>query len=58
VITFKQLLQPTPLDLTLHTGDIVFVPESKFSSAAFVLDKLSPMITMFTAAAALGAVAQ
>ena len=53
VISFKQVLQPATLDLTLHSGDIIYVPESKFSSTAYVFDKLSPLITVFTATAAI-----
>lgn len=51
VISFKQVLAPTPLDLTLQSGDLIFVPESGFNRAGYVLEKLSPLVTMFTAAA-------
>ena len=51
VISFKQVLQPAGLDLTLQSGDIIFVPESGFNRVSYVVDKLSPLVTMFTAAA-------
>lgn len=51
VIPFRQLLQPGALDLTLHSGDIVFIPKSGFNNAAYVIEKLSPLVTMFTASA-------
>lgn len=51
VISFKQVLQPGPLELTLHPGDVVYVPESGFNRAAYAIEKLSPLVTAFTAAA-------
>jgi polysaccharide export outer membrane protein len=51
VISFKQVLQPNTIDLTLQTGDIIYVPQSGFNRAAYVLDKLSPLVTLFTASA-------
>lgn len=51
VISFKQVLQPGPLDLTLHSGDVVYVPESGFNRAAYVIEKISPLVTLFTASA-------
>jgi polysaccharide export outer membrane protein len=51
IVPFKQVLQPGPLDLTLQSGDIIFVPESGFNKAAYVIDKLSPAITLFTGSA-------
>jgi polysaccharide export outer membrane protein len=54
VISWNQVLQPSALDLTLQTGDIIFVPESGFNRAAYTLDKLSPLVTLFTAAAFIG----
>jgi len=53
-ISFKQILQPGPMDLTLHSGDIVYVPKSGFNNVAYVFDKLSPLVSMFTASALLG----
>jgi polysaccharide export outer membrane protein len=50
-ISFKQVLQPGSLDLTLKSGDIIYVPKSGFNNAAYVLEKLSPLVTMFTASA-------
>ena len=50
-IPYKQLLDPKPLDLTLKSGDIIFIPQSGFNKFAYGLEKLSPLVTMFTAAA-------
>ena len=54
IIPFKAVLGPAPLDLTLNTGDVVFVPESGFNSATYVLERLSPLLSIFTTAALLG----
>ncbi len=51
VISFKQVLMPGPLDLKLKTGDIIYVPESGFNRATYALQRLSPLVTVFTAAA-------
>ena len=51
VISFKQVLQPGPLDLKLKTGDIIYVPESGFNRATYALQRISPLVTIFTAAA-------
>ena len=51
VISFKQVLQPGTLDLTLKSGDIIYVPESGFNRFAYVVEKLSPVVTLFTASA-------
>jgi polysaccharide biosynthesis/export protein len=50
-VTLKEILQPSPMDLTLHSGDIVYVPKSGFNNVAYVFDKLSPLVSMFTASA-------
>lgn len=48
-ISFKTIMQPTPLDLTLKPGDIVFIPKSGFNRVSYDLEKLSPLISIFTA---------
>ncbi len=53
VIPFKTLLQPGPLELTLKSGDVIFVTESGFNKFTYVLERLSPLISMFTTAAIL-----
>lgn len=50
-ISFKQVLQPGPLDLKLNTGDIIYVPESGFNRATYALQRISPLVTIFTATA-------
>jgi len=54
IIPFKALLQPGPLDVTLKSGDVIYVMESGFNSATYVLERLSPLISIFTTAAFLG----
>ena len=50
-IPFNKLLQPNAPDLTLQSGDIVFVTESGFNKFSYVLEKLSPLVNLFTTAA-------
>jgi polysaccharide biosynthesis/export protein len=53
-IEYADVLSPKPLDITLHSGDIIFVPQSGFDHFGYVLQQLSPLITLgtFTALAA------
>ena len=51
VVSFKTLLTPNALDLTLKSGDIIYIPESGFNRFTYALERLSPLVTMFTAAA-------
>ena len=48
-IRLKTLLQPQPIDLTLRSGDILFVPKSGFNKASYILEKISPLVSIFTA---------
>lgn len=48
-ITYRQVLQSAPLDLTLRPGDIVFIPKSGFNKVSYVFEKLSPLVSIFTA---------
>lgn len=52
-IQFKQLLRPTPPDLTLRPGDVVFVPKSGFNKVSYAIAQLSPLVSVFTAFALL-----
>ncbi len=54
VISFKQVLQPNALELTLHPGDIIYVPKSGLARTGYALQQISPMVTLFTAAALFG----
>ncbi len=51
VISYKTVLDPKPLDLTLQTGDIIYVPENGFNNTADVLQKISPLINLVTVGA-------
>lgn len=53
-IAFNDILKPGATDLTLHPGDVVYVPASGFNNAAYVIEKLSPLINIFTIASLLG----
>jgi polysaccharide export outer membrane protein len=48
IISYKDVLQPQKLDLTLQSGDIIYVPQSGFDRASGVLTKVSPLINLFT----------
>ncbi len=50
VVSFRSLLQPGSLDLTLKTGDVLYVPESGFNQASYVFQQISPLLSVFTAA--------
>lgn len=50
VIPFRALLQPASLDLTLKSGDVVYVPESGFNQASYIFQQISPLLSVFTAA--------
>lgn len=52
-IAFNTVLQPAATDLTLHPGDVVYVPSSGFNNMAYVIEKLSPIASVFTTSALL-----
>jgi len=52
-VSFKDVLDPKPLALNLHSGDIVYVPESGFNRASDSLQKISPLLTLITLGALL-----
>jgi polysaccharide biosynthesis/export protein len=51
VYNMRAVLSPAPLDLTLHSGDIVYVPERKLAKFGYEMQQIAPLVTMFTAAA-------
>jgi polysaccharide export outer membrane protein len=53
-VTLHTLLTPAKLDLTLNSGDIVYVAESGFNKATYILQRLSPLVTLFASAAIFG----
>jgi polysaccharide export outer membrane protein len=53
VISYKDILGPKPLDLTLQSGDIIFVPQSGFNRFSYTVEKLSPLVNLFTVSALL-----
>jgi polysaccharide biosynthesis/export protein len=55
-IAFKDLLNRSKsLEITLHPGDIIYVPVSGFYRATYFLERLSPLTTLATLAAVNGA---
>ena len=53
VVPFNKLLLPGSLEVPLRSGDVVFVTESGFNKFSYVLEKLSPLVSIFTTAAIL-----
>lgn len=54
-IEFADLLNPAKsLEVTLHPGDIIYVPVSGFYRATYFLERLSPLTTLATLAAVNG----
>lgn len=53
IISYKDILQPKPLDLTLHSGDIIYVPESGLSHLSYVFQTISPLVNLVTVGALL-----
>jgi polysaccharide export outer membrane protein len=53
VVSYKSIMKAKPLDLTLHSGDIIYVPESGFNSAAYTFEKLAPLVSLVTIGALL-----
>ncbi len=52
-VPYKDILQAKALDLTLRSGDIIFVPESGFNNAAYAIEKLAPLVNLVTVGAIL-----
>ncbi len=52
-IDFADLLKGKASEISLHSGDIVYLPMSGFNSASYTLDRLSPLVSIFTTAALL-----
>jgi len=49
VISFNDLLNPAKaLEITLRPGEMIFVPQTGFARATYVLERLSPLITAGT----------
>jgi polysaccharide export outer membrane protein len=52
----KDMLDPVKSrELTLRPGEIIFVPKSGFSRATYVLERLSPLVSLATMALYSGA---
>ena len=47
LISFNDVKAPKPIDLTLQSGDIIFVPESGFSRFGNAMEKISPLVNLF-----------
>ena len=53
VVHYKDLLAGKPTEVTLHSGDVVFIPQSGFNSAAYTIEKLAPLVNLVTVGAIL-----
>jgi polysaccharide export outer membrane protein len=53
IVSYKALLDSKPLDLTIKSGDIIYVPQSGFNNFAVTIQKLAPLVNLFTVAALL-----
>lgn len=53
IISYKEILQPKPLDLTLVSGDIIYIPENGFNRTSDVLQKMAPLVNLVTVGALL-----
>jgi polysaccharide export outer membrane protein len=53
-IAFNTLLHHRSIDLTLQSGDIIYVPESGFNKASYAFQQLSPLFNLVTVGALLG----
>jgi polysaccharide export outer membrane protein len=51
IIAFNDMLRHRPNDVSLQTGDIIFVPESGFNGVAYTFDHLAPLVNLFTVGA-------
>jgi polysaccharide export outer membrane protein len=52
IFEFKDLLNPAKsLEVTLHPGEIIYVPPSGFFRATYYLERLSPLTSLATVAA-------
>jgi len=49
-IDYEDILKSRKLDTTLASGDIIYVPQSKFDRFAVTLQKISPLISIATVA--------
>ena len=52
-VSYKEILQPGPIDLTLHSGDIIYVPESGLNKAGDTFEKIAPLVNLITIGAVL-----
>jgi polysaccharide export outer membrane protein len=48
IVRYEDILLSKKIDLKLQTGDIIYVPESKFSRTAATFEKISPLIGIAT----------
>jgi polysaccharide export outer membrane protein len=51
IVEYKELMTPTgALEISLKPGEIIFVPDSKFYKATYVLERLNPAVSIATMA--------
>jgi polysaccharide biosynthesis/export protein len=47
-VLYSDLLTPKSLDLSLHSGDIVYIAQSGFNNFAYTLEKIAPLVNVLT----------
>ena len=50
VVDYEDILQSRKIDVRLQSGDIIYVPQSKFERLAVTFQKISPLISIATVA--------
>ncbi len=50
IVPYEDVLLSKKINLALQTGDIIYVPESKFSRVAVTFEKISPLLGVATIA--------
>jgi polysaccharide biosynthesis/export protein len=46
-VSYKDILAPKPLDISLHSGDIIYVPKSGLSRMGYTLQQIAPLVNLF-----------
>jgi polysaccharide export outer membrane protein len=48
LISYQDILGPKPIDITLHSGDIIYVPESGFNRFGYTMQQIAPLVNLVT----------
>jgi polysaccharide export outer membrane protein len=51
IVTFNDLLDPTKsLEVTLKPGQIIYIPQSGFYKATYILERVNPLVSLMSMA--------